>query len=285
MNNITKVLIKSFITNVLLSVVKIISGIIGTSGALVADGIHSLSDTTTDIFAIVGHKLSTKPADEKHPFGHGKIEYLTCIFIGIIIMTIGISIIIEAITSEKIVPSLYIATISIITILAKLILSKYLLKKGKEYQNNILTASGSESLSDVMSSIVVLVSIIVSQLNGIFLYADTIAMIIVGIFILKIAYNTFKENISSLLGEKVINQEYIKNIEKIIKKEKQILQIDSLIIIKYGDVYQVNCEVGMDENIVLKEAHNTLENIEKNLKKFDDKLKHITIHINPYEKY
>ena len=86
MNKVSKVLLKSFFTNISLSVIKIISGIIGASGALIADGIHSLSDTTTDVFAIIGHKLSTKPANREHPYGHGKIEYITCIIIGFIVM-------------------------------------------------------------------------------------------------------------------------------------------------------------------------------------------------------
>lgn len=283
MNNITKVLVKSFITNILLSIVKVVSGIIGASSALVADGLHSLSDTITDVFAMLGYKLSNKPADEKHPFGHGKIEYLTCIFIGIIIAIMGLTIIYKAIYENETIPSLYAAMVSLITILAKLVLSNYILKKGKEYQNNILIASGSESLSDVISSIVVLISILISQLNGIFIYADTIATIIVGILILKIAHSIFKENFSSILGEKITDEKYIKDIENIIKKENQITKIDSLIIIKYGQIYQVNCEVGMNENIILKEAHDILEKVEKNLKKFDSKLKHITIHINPYK--
>ena len=88
-SNVTKVLLHSFITNVVLSVIKIVSGVIGASGALIADGIHSLSDTFTDVFAIVGHKLSLKPADREHPFGHGKIEYVTCLIIGFIIMIMG----------------------------------------------------------------------------------------------------------------------------------------------------------------------------------------------------
>lgn len=283
MNKITKVLLKSFITNILLSVIKIISGIIGASGALIADGIHSLSDTITDIFAIIGNKLSGKPADEKHPFGHGKIEYITCIFIGIIIMTMGLSIIYNAIYEQRTIPSIYTAIITIIVIIAKFILAKYLLTKGKDYESNILIASGKESLSDVISSIVVLISILISQLNGIFEFADKISMIIIGILILKIAYNIFKDNFSSLLGEQITDTEYINKIKDIIKSEKEVINIDSLIILKYGPFYQVNCDVGMNQNMTLKDVHQILDKIEDKLKKYDSRLKHITIHVNPYQ--
>lgn len=286
MKNITKVLLKSFITNILLSITKIISGIIAKSGALIADGVHSLSDTITDVFAIVGHKLSIKPADDKHPYGHGKIEYITCIIIGLVIMIMGLTIIYNAIFTKKVIPSFYAVIITIIVIIAKLLLSKYILKKGKLYESNILIASGNESLSDVLSSVIVLVSILIAQLgqiNHIFIYADTIAMIIVGILILRIAYNIFKENFSSLLGEKIIDKEYIEKLEKIIYSEDKTKNIDKLIIVKYGSVYQVNCEISMDKNLILKDAHAAAHQIENKLKEFDDKLNHIIIHINPYK--
>lgn len=283
MKKITKVLLKSFITNILLSAIKIITGIIGASGALIADGLHSLSDTVTDVVAIVGSKLSAKPADSKHPYGHGKIEYITCILIGIAVFMVGISIIYSAIYKEITVPDFITAIIALVVILAKILLSRYLLNKGKQYQSNILIASGSESLSDVISSIVVFVSILVSQLNGIFIYADKIAMIIVGILILRIAFNIFKNNFSSLLGEKVTDKEYISEVRKIIKNEEEIKNIDVLIILKYGSFYQMNCEVSMDGNMILKDAHEILNKIEKNLKRYDQKLKNITIHVNPYK--
>ncbi len=285
MNKITKVLLKSFFTNISLSIIKIVSGLIGASGALIADGVHSLSDTLTDTFAIIGHKLSTKPADYNHPFGHGKIEYLTCLFIGFVIIFMGLAVIYKGVFEESIIPNAYVALISVLVIIAKIILANYILKKGIEYDNNILVASGKESFSDVASSMVVLFAIIISQLgyiNSLFTYADTLAMIIVGILILKIGYNILKENFSSLLGEKVTNEEYLKKVSDIIYKVSDIKHIDSLIIVKYGVFYQMNLDVSMDENMKVKEVHKKLDTIEKKLKGFDEKLKYITIHVNPY---
>ncbi len=285
MNKITKVLLKSFLTNISLSIIKIVAGTIAASGALIADGVHSLSDTLTDIFAIVGHKLSAKPADYNHPFGHGKIEYLTCLFIGFVIIFMGISVIYNGLFEGSIIPNAYVAIASVLVIIAKIILANYILKKGIEYDNNILIASGKESFSDVISSMVVLVAIIISQLgyiNDLFVYADTLAMIIVGILILRIGYNILKDNFSSLLGEKVTDEDYLQKVENIIYKVDDIKHIDSLIIVKYGFFYQVNINVSMDENMKVKDAHQRLDTIEKRLRKFDDRLKYITIHVNPY---
>lgn len=282
MSKVTKVLMHSFITNIVLALVKIISGIIGASGALIADGIHSLSDMLTDVFAIVGHKLSLKPADKEHPFGHGKIEYITCIVIGFVIMVMGFTIIYNGIFDKPMVPNILTAIIGIIVIVAKLLLSRYILKCGKKYDSNILTASGNESLTDVISSVVVLVSILLSQLNGIFVYADTVAMVIIGILVLKIAFNILVENFSSLLGKQVTDLNYIKKLEEIIFRESEIKEIENLIILKYGSIYQLNLEVSMDGNIILKEAHDVLDKIEDNLKKHDSRLQHVIIHVSPY---
>jgi len=283
-SKITKVLIHSFITNIILSLIKIVSGIIGASGALVADGIHSLSDTITDVFAIIGHKLSMKPADKEHPFGHGKMEYLTCVVIGLVIMAMGVTIVYSGIFNEPVIPSVLTAVIGIIVIVAKLVLSRYILKRGKEYDSNILVASGKESLTDVISSVIVLVSILLAQLgkiNSLFTYADMVAMVIVGILILKIAYNILRENFSNLLGKQVIDSTYIGELEKIILNESEIKGIESLIVLKYGPIYQVNLEVLMEENIVLKDAHDILDMLEEKLKKHDSKIQHIIIHVSP----
>ena len=282
MSKVTKVLMHSFITNIVLALVKIISGVIGASGALIADGIHSLSDMLTDVFAMAGHKLSLKPADKEHPFGHGKIEYITCIVIGFVIMVMGFTIIYNGIFDKPMVPNILTAIIGIIVIVAKLLLSRYILKCGKKYDSNILTASGNESLTDVISSVVVLVSILLSQLNGIFVYADTVAMVIIGILVLKIAFNILVENFSSLLGKQVTDLNYIKKLEEIIFKESEIKEIENLIILKYGSIYQLNLEVSMDGNIILKKAHDVLDKIEDNLKKHDSRLQHVIIHVSPY---
>ena len=94
MDKIAKVMGVSIITNIFLSIVKIITGLIGKSSALIADGIHSFSDLSTDFIAIIGNYLSRKPADEKHPYGHGKIEYITSIIISLVILFLGGTIII-----------------------------------------------------------------------------------------------------------------------------------------------------------------------------------------------
>ena len=278
MDKVNKVMVTSFITNILLALLKIISGIIGKSGALVADGIHSFSDMLTDVFAVIGNTISKKPADYEHPFGHGNAEYLTCLVIGLIVGFMGINVIKEGIFKTSNIPNMLTAIIVLITIFAKILLSNYLLKKGKEYENDILSSSGKESLSDVISSLVVLISVILSK---IFTYSDKIAMVIVGFLILKIAYEILKENLSNLLGKQVSDKEYIDNLKEIIKSHKDIKEIDELIIIKYGSSKKIDCEVSMDKNMILEKVHKIIDNIEKEVKKKDKTVSNIIIHVNP----
>lgn len=280
---ITKVMVISFITNAFLSVIKVIFGFVGHSSALIADGVHSFSDLSTDVIAIIGDILSRKPADKKHPYGHGQIEYLTSIFIGLIIIGLGLGIIYSSVDKGILVPSVIVIIVSIFTIISKLVLSNYILKKGYESNNNILIASGHESRADVISSIIVLISILLMNLEDkIFSYSDIVASIIVGLFIIKTGFDVLKENISDIIGEQETDKVFIKRINKIINKFPEIKTIDSLVLLKFGSYYKLIGEVSMDGNMTLVDAHNILEELEYAIKKKENKIKYITIHINPY---
>ena len=161
----TRIMMISMFTNIFLALFKIVSGFIFKSSALIADGMHSLSDLITDVCAIVGSYFSRKPADFKHPYGHGKSEYVTSIIISIIILILGCSIISNTFNKEIVIPSTLVLVVSLITITVKLILSTFLIKMGKKYKNNILISSGYESSTDVISSIVVLVSTVLMQFS------------------------------------------------------------------------------------------------------------------------
>mgnify|MGYP000895452225 CR=1 FL=1 len=283
MSRDTKVMLTSVITNVVLIITKLIAGIIGKSGAVVADGLHSLSDLVTDFFSIIGAKLSKKPSDHKHPYGHGKLEYLTSIGIGLLVLSVGLIIIYSSANREIVVPSTLVIIVTLFTILAKYILSGYIIHKGKQYKNQILLASGRESRADVISSIVVLISSILMQLdNEILKYADIVASIIVGIFIVKIGFDILKENISIILDEQETDNEYIEKIKEIVFQEEHIKTIDNLILIKFGPYYKLTMEVSMDSNVSLLDAHNISHKVEAMIKKEDNSIKYITIHINPY---
>lgn len=285
MDRVNKVMLVSLLTNIFLAIFKIVFGIVGSSGALIADGIHSLSDMITDIFAGVGNTISKKPADFEHPFGHGNAEYLTCLVIGVVIGIMGVNVIHEAFVRKSSVPCMYVAVVSLITIFVKVLLASFILRKGKKYESSILISSGKESMTDVISSLVVFVSVILSKLshiNNIFSYSDKIAMVLVGLLIIRISFEIIRDNISNLLGKRVDDEKYIRNIKRIIRKHEGIIKIDSLIILKFGSFKKIDCEVSMDENMKLKKVHDIVDDVESEIMVSDVSISNVIVHVNPY---
>lgn len=285
MEKATKVLVKSLIVNILLTLTKFVFGIIYKSKVLVADGIHSLSDLATDIVSIYGSKLSLKPADTEHPYGHGKIEYLTSIVIGAVILALALSLLGNSLNAKTTITSNMVLYVTIFTILAKYLISRYILSKGVKYKSNLLIASGKESRSDVISSAIVIITYFLSKLSSyskIFLYSDTIGTFIIGLIILKTAYRILKENIVSILGESEQDEEYLDKIRKIILENSEVVNIEELNIIKYGHYYQANITINMDSNVTLEDARVVSNRIKKKLINKKTRISYAKISINPY---
>ena len=285
MEKATKVLVKSLIVNVLLTLTKFVFGLIYKSKVLVADGIHSLSDLATDIVSIYGSKLSLKPADTEHPYGHGKIEYLTSIVIGAVILALALSLLGNSLNAKTTITSNMVLYVTIFTILAKYLISRYILSKGVKYKSNLLVASGKESRSDVISSAIVIVTYFLSKLSSyskIFLYSDTIGTFIIGLIILKTAYRILKENIVSILGEIEQDEEYLDKIREIILENSEVVNIEELNIIKYGHYYQANITINMDSNVTLEDARVVSNRIKKKLINKKTRISYAKISINPY---
>lgn len=285
MEKVTKVLVKSLIVNILLTLTKFVFGIIYKSKVLVADGIHSLSDLATDVVSIYGSKLSLKPADNEHPYGHGKIEYLTSIVIGAVILALALSLLGNSLNAKNTIASNMVLYVTIFTILAKYLISRYILSKGVKYKSNLLIASGKESRSDVISSAIVIVTYFLSKLSSyskIFLYSDTIGTFIIGLIILKTAYRILKENIVSILGEIEQDEEYLDKIREIILENSEVVNIEELNIIKYGHYYQANITINMDSDVTLEDACLVSDRIKKKLINKKTRISYAKISINPY---
>lgn len=285
MEKATKVLVKSLIVNILLTLTKFVFGLIYKSKVLVADGIHSLSDLATDVVSIYGSKLSLKPADNEHPYGHGKIEYLTSIVIGAVILALALSLLGNSLNAKTTIISNMVLYVTIFTILAKYLISRYILSKGVKYKSNLLIASGKESRSDVISSAIVIITYFLSKLSSyskIFLYSDTIGTFIIGLIILKTAYRILKENIVSILGESEQDEEYLDKIRKIILENSEVVNIEELNIIKYGHYYHANITINMDSNVTLEDACLVSNRIKKKLINKKTRISYAKISINPY---
>ena len=200
------------------------------------------------------------------------------------VLIVGVGVIYNSITGSLQVPNTLVILVSIFTILTKLLLSTYILRKGKKYHNSILISSGKESRSDVISSIVVLISSILIQFQDrvwIFSYAEKVSAIIVGLFILFVGFSIMRDNVSILLGRQEENEEYMNRLKKLVSKEEGIVDVKNMVLLRYGPVSTLNLIVTMNGDISLREAHEKADILEEKIKKFSHYIQYIHIHIEP----
>lgn len=280
----TKIMLKSFLVNLSLTVLKLLGSYFSGSKTLLGDAVHCLSDMSTDIIGLIGVKLSNKKPDKAHPYGHGKIEYLTSIIMSIFILSLGLSIILNAFSSKATMTNYIGIIIIIISIFIKLMLSSYLLKKGKELNNNILLTNGTESRYDSLSSSLALIFMIISLFGSkikILLYADIIGSIIMSVFTIKIGIEILFKNVKSILGEVEINNEKTKQIESYLKQNKHIKRVRRTTLLKYGSYYVATVDIVMDGNLKLREIYKIEKQIKKDLKTKNMNIRYVTVNIKP----
>ncbi len=285
--NSAKVMKNSLIINLVLSSCKILFGIIFISPALFSDGVHSLSDTLTDIFVIIGIRISKKPADDDHPFGHGKSEYIITLFLGLFIGCVAFALgfgLYETWDNEVVIPSVIVIIFSLFSVISKLILSNYLLKKGKELNSVAIQASGKESRADSFSSMFVLIGVSLTYFgirNEIeyLKYSEKIATVIVILFITKVSIEILNMSISSLIG-KECDIETARDIKRIANKVDGVLRIDKLNTMMHGYYIEVLITVVVDGDISVRDGHEIATEVHNALYR-DDRICFVSVHVEP----
>lgn len=253
----------SALINVFVSFLKIMGGTIFNSHALIADGIYTVSDFSTDILAMIGAKVGGKRANKKHPFGYGRFEYIMQIFIGLIILGVGFFIAYKSFFIEYTKPNLTVLFIVVLVIFLKALSSNYLMQVGKNISSLMLINSAKESFLDVLSSCLIFILIIVSRF---FPYADIIGSLFIALLINIEAGKIILENVILLIGEDDNNKEIKNNLKKIINKIKKETYSDSFLI-KNGRYYQATIVLAVDEEMTVKELLRLERKIKKEIKK------------------
>jgi cation diffusion facilitator family transporter len=282
-----KIMRRSFFGNIFLVIIKVISGFIFNSVSLIADGVHSTSDLMSDVFVILGIRHAAKPADEDHPFGHGKFEYILSFSLGISIIFIAYNLLKEVVVGFNDVPTIpkiWSLLIVVIVVFVKLFLSKYLIDQGKKIDSEIVIASGKESMTDVYSSGVVFVGIISVLLGNYFkvdwlLKGDKVASIIIALFIVRIGIVIMWDAVVSLQG-KAVKKEISDVYRNIIKEVDGVIDVDHLDMIAYGPYYQALVDIQVDAQITVKQGHEIAKRVSNRLYE-DDKITHAIVHVNP----
>ncbi len=278
-----KVLIKSLLVNLVLSILKLIGSFIGGSITLLADAIHCMSDMFTDVISIIGSKLSNKKPDKEHPYGHGRIEYLTSIVMSIFIIILSISTLITSIKGEKFNTNIYAVIILIVSIISKFILSDYLIKKSKELNSNIILLNGMETRYDTYSSMLALLFVLLSLISnkGILKYADIIGGVIISLLTIKVGIKLLLSNISSIIGEVDYNKDKINLINSVILEQKEIKSIRRTTLLKMGTYYKVILDLNINGDIVLNDMYEIEKKIKIDLKKLDLNIRYVTVNFKP----
>ena len=277
------------LVNFLLLTFKFAAGILGHSAALVADAVHSLSDFATDIIVILFVRISGKPEDEDHKYGHGKYETLATAAIGLILFAVGIGILVNGATSVgdflkgKVLPapSIVALIVAAISIISKEILYRYTINEGKKLNSQAVIANAWHHRSDAFSSIGTLIGIG----GAIFLgekwrILDPIAAIVVSGFIMKVAIDLLKPCIDELL-ERSLPAETEQKILELISSFPEVSSPHHLRTRRIGNHIAIEVHIRMDGQTTLEKAHQTATLIERRIKEEFGQETHIGIHMEP----
>ena len=275
------------VSNLLICAVKIITGILVGSVAILADGINNLADAGSSIITLIGFKLASLPADSDHPYGHQRIEYITGLIVSIVILVIGVLLMktsIEKIIygSEAIKQEHLIITIIIlvVAILLKLWQSLFYKKNGKAIDSKTLLATSQDSLNDSLSTIAVLISLIISLIwpNVIL---DGYMGCIVSLFILYSGIKLVKETISPLIGE-APSKEFITMVAEKVLSYDGILGIHDLVIHSYGPSKTfITLHAEVDSKVDVLVSHDIIDNIERDF--LNELSLNLVIHLDPID--
>ena len=277
------------IVNFALLVFKFVAGIVGHSAAMVADAVHSLSDFVTDIIVVAFVRISGKPEDEGHDYGHGKYETLATAIIALILFFVGIGImfngaksVFDTINGKPLAaPSILALTVAALSILLKELLYRYTIHKAKGLNSQAMIANAWHHRSDAFSSIGTFIGIGGAICLGEqWRILDPLAAIVVSIFIMRVAVQLLKPCVDELL-ERSLPAETENIILEIIRSFPEVSEPHHLRTRRIGNRLAIEVHIRMNGNTPLAEAHSLASEVEKRLKYEFGKDTHIGIHIEP----
>lgn len=280
-----KVSFVTIIGNILLSVMKLIAGFIAHSNAMISDAIHSASDVFSTFVVIIGIKLASKKADKEHPYGHERLECVAAIVLSMVLFITGFGIgaaALKNITSGDynniVVPGVLALVAAIVSIVSKEAMYWYTRYNAKKIDSSALMADAWHHRSDAFSSIGALIGIAGARLG--FPIMDSIASLIIFVFIIKAAYDIFKDAIDKMVDH-ACDDDTVNQIRECVMKHEDVLGIDMLQTRIFGNKIYVDLEIATDGSYTLSKAHTIAESVHDDIEKSFPKVKHIMVHVNP----
>lgn len=269
------------ILNVILSVFKMIFGAITRSVSIIADGANNIFDAVSSIISLIGFKISGKPADDEHPFGHGRIEYVSALTLAFIILIMGFELIKSSVDKftnpETVIFSAPAVIVLVFSILAKIWLAVFNKTVGKKINSVAVNAVVADSIGDIAATVCSLIALIASKFTT--LPVDAVMGIIVALVVIYAGIGIIKDTLGPLLGEPPA-KEIVGELEKLVLSYEGIIGIHDLVLHSYGHskvIGSLHAEVPSDVDIM--HSHDTIDLIERDIK---EKLGiEISIHMDP----
>ena len=284
-NVANRVSLFTIIGNVVLSVIKLLAGIIAHSSAMISDAVHSASDVFSTFVVIIGIKLASKKPDKEHPYGHERMECVAAIVLAMVLFITGLGIGLEAVKNiihgnygDLQVPGVLALIAAIVSIVSKEAMYWYTRHYAKKIDSSALMADAWHHRSDAFSSIGALIGIGASRLG--YPVMDSIASLVIFVFIVKAAFDIFKDAIDKMVDHSC-DEETEKQIYDCVMKNENVLGIDLLQTRVFGNKIYVDVEIQADASYTLQKAHDIAEAVHDDIEESFPKVKHIMVHVNP----
>ena len=286
---IYRVTFVGFVVNLVLTAMKFAAGIAGRSGAMVADAVHSCSDMLTDIVVIAFAKVSAKPRDDGHDYGHGKYETLATILISMALGVVGVGILVNSIGAVRSVldggvlprPGLVALVAAVLSIAAKEILYRYTVREGRAIDSPSVVANAWHHRSDALSSLGTLVGIGCAYFLGDkWRIADPIAALIVAVFIFKVAFDLIRTGVGELL-EKSLPEETEREILRIVTLDPAVREPHNLRTRRIGAAIAIEIHIRVDGAMTVARSHALTVGIERRLRERFGEGTMIAVHVEP----
>ena len=279
----------SLISNIVLTILKITVGILFKSPVLLADGYHNAGDVIASGAALTSMRISKRPADKNHPYGHGKAEVISSAIVGIILVMAAFYIAYESIKAlyhepEKV--SLIAFITAIISFVWKQLLYVYTMRIGKRTNSKGLIATAYDHLADVYCSLAAVLGIGLTFVGEIYnvhilTYGDPIAGIIVTILVFKLAYGMIFEAGATLM-EKSVSQDILDDYKNLISTIPEVKRIDRLRAREHGHYVLVDLRVGVPGELTIQEGHDIIRKIKNTIMESHHDVEEVLVHLNPW---
>ncbi len=273
--------------NIMLSAFKLFAGVYGKSGAMISDAVHSLSDVFATFIAYLGVRLSMRPADREHPYGHERMECVASLILGSVLVVTGIGIGKSGLTnifsgdhSRLAVPGMVALVAAVVSIVSKEGMFWYTRYYARVIDSPAFLADAWHHRSDALSSVGSLIGIAGAMLG--FPVMDSVASVIICIFIFKVSFDILKDAISKMLDTSS-GEEYENGLKEFVLKQSDVGRVDVLRTRTFGSKIYVDMEIAVDGDKTLREAHAVAENVHAKVEKNFPEVKHIMIHVNPMD--